>query len=69
MLWGRARSDSGHPVGVPFGESELKNVIDLFVETRQVSGGAREAYDYWVRGRALTPHVARWSILHDVLGW
>jgi len=53
---------------VPDGEVNLRSLIDLWIETRRASGEADEAYDYWVRGRALRPRVARWSVLRNVLG-
>jgi hypothetical protein len=27
---------------------------------------AEEAYDYWIRGKALTPRVPSWSVLHNI---
>jgi Na+/H+-dicarboxylate symporter/ABC-type amino acid transport substrate-binding protein len=54
---------------LPSGEDDLRRIVDLWIRTRQASGEADEAYDYWIRGKALTPHVPRWSVLGDVLGW
>jgi Na+/H+-dicarboxylate symporter/ABC-type amino acid transport substrate-binding protein len=54
---------------MPRGEVDLKNVVDLWVETRRASGDADEAYDYWIRGKALTPRSSKWSVIHNVLGW
>jgi hypothetical protein len=54
---------------LPYGELDLRNLVDLWIETRKASGEADEAYDYWVRGTALSKRSPRWSVLHDVLGW
>ena len=54
---------------VPSGELEMRNLIDLWIETREASGEAKDAYAYWIRGEALTPRVPRWSVLRNVLGW
>ena len=54
---------------LPPGELEFRNLVDLWIETRRASGEADAAYAYWVRGEALTPHVPRWSILRNVIGW
>ena len=54
---------------LPFGELDFRNLVDLWIETRRASGEADEAYEYWVRGKALATRPPRWSILHNVLGW
>ena len=54
---------------MPSGETDLRNLVDLWIETRRASGDADEAYEYWIRGTALNPRVPRWSVLRDVLGW
>jgi ABC-type amino acid transport substrate-binding protein len=54
---------------VPHGELDFRNIVNLWIETRRASGELDEAYDYWIRGRALTPRVPRWSVLNNVLGW
>jgi hypothetical protein len=54
---------------LPSGEVDLRNVVDLWIETRRASGEAEEAYDYWIRGKALTPRVPRWSVLGNIFGW
>jgi hypothetical protein len=54
---------------MPYGELELRNVVDLWIETRKASGEAEEAYQYWIRGRAFRPHEPRWSVLRNVLKW
>jgi Na+/H+-dicarboxylate symporter len=54
---------------MPSGELELRNLVDLWIETRRASGEETEAYDYWVQGKALTPRTERWSVLRNVLGW
>jgi hypothetical protein len=54
---------------LPYGELDLRNLVDLWIETRRVSGDSDEAYEYWIRGKALTPKVPRWSVLRNVLGW
>jgi ABC-type amino acid transport substrate-binding protein len=54
---------------MPHGEVDLRNLVNLWIETRRSSGDLDEADDYWIRGRALTPRTPRWSVLHNVLGW
>ena len=54
---------------LPYGELDFRNLVDLWIETRRASGEAEEAYNYWVRGRALVSRRPRWSVLRDVLGW
>jgi ABC-type amino acid transport substrate-binding protein len=54
---------------LPYSEVDFRNLVDLWIETRRVSGEADEAYNYWVRGKALTSRSPRWSILRNVLGW
>jgi ABC-type amino acid transport substrate-binding protein len=54
---------------LPYGELDFRNLVDLWIETRSASGEATEAYDYWVRGKALTSRSPRWSVLRNVLGW
>jgi ABC-type amino acid transport substrate-binding protein len=54
---------------MPHGELDLRNLVNLWIETRRSSGELDEAHEYWIRGRALTPRVPRWSVLNNVLGW
>lgn len=54
---------------VPYGESEFRNLVDLWIETRRASGALDEAYGYWIKGRALRPPTQRWSLVRDVFGW
>jgi Na+/H+-dicarboxylate symporter/ABC-type amino acid transport substrate-binding protein len=54
---------------MPHGELDLRSLVNLWIETRRSSGELDEAYEYWIRGRALTPRVPRWSVLNNVLGW
>jgi ABC-type amino acid transport substrate-binding protein len=48
---------------LPAGELELRNLVDLWIDTRRASGELEEAYGYWVEGRALTTRTPRWSLL------
>jgi ABC-type amino acid transport substrate-binding protein len=54
---------------MPEGELELRNLVDLWIETRRASGELDEAYEYWVKGRALAPRAPRWSVVRNVFGW
>ena len=54
---------------LPYGELDFRNLVNLWIETRQASGESEEAYNYWVRGRALASRAPRWSVLANVLGW
>jgi Na+/H+-dicarboxylate symporter/ABC-type amino acid transport substrate-binding protein len=53
---------------VPLGEPDLRNLVDVWIETRRASGDLDEAYAYWVRGHALTTAQPRWSLWRDVMG-
>jgi Na+/H+-dicarboxylate symporter len=52
---------------VPDGELEFKNLVDLWIETRRVNGEIDEAYDYWIRGKALVSRTPRWSVMGSLL--
>jgi len=68
----RPREATGASIVVyalPYGEHDFRNLVDIWIETRRASGESDEAYNYWIRGKALTPHTPRWSILGNVLGW
>ncbi len=54
---------------LPYGDLDFRNLVDLWIETRRASGESEEAYNYWIRGRALTSRNPRWSVLANVLGW
>ena len=54
---------------LPYGELDFRNLVDLWIETRRASGEADEAYDYWVRGKALASRTPRWSVLRNVFGF
>ena len=54
---------------VPRDAASLLNLVNSWVEVSRAAGNFDDAYAYWVRGRALTPQVARWSIGSNVLGW
>lgn len=54
---------------LPLGEPDLRNLVNVWIDTRRASGELDEAYDYWVRGRALAPRAPRWSLLRNVFGW
>jgi ABC-type amino acid transport substrate-binding protein len=54
---------------MPSGELDLRNLVDLWIETRRASGDGDDAYEYWIRGKALSPRAPRWSVLRNVLGW
>ena len=54
---------------MPAGEFELRDVVDVWIETRRASGELDNAYEYWIRGRALVTRAPRWSVISNVLGW
>jgi len=54
---------------MPGGEFELRDVVDVWIETRRASGELDNAYEYWIRGRALVTRAPRWSVISNVLGW
>jgi Na+/H+-dicarboxylate symporter/ABC-type amino acid transport substrate-binding protein len=55
--------------GMPKGELDLRNVINVWIEIREASGALDDAYTYWIRGQALQRRPPRWNVLSDVLGW
>jgi Na+/H+-dicarboxylate symporter/ABC-type amino acid transport substrate-binding protein len=64
--------DNTHAVvayAMPRDAMSLRNVVNSWVEVASAAGSFDAAYTYWVRGRALTPRGARWSIGSNVLGW
>ena len=54
---------------VPRDAASLLNLVNSWVDVTRAAGNFADAHAYWVRGRALTPQVERWSIGSDVLGW
>jgi Na+/H+-dicarboxylate symporter/ABC-type amino acid transport substrate-binding protein len=54
---------------MPDGELELRNLVDVWIDTRRASGELDNAYDYWIRGRALVSQAPRWSVISNILGW
>ena len=54
---------------VPRDAASLRNLVNTWVDVASASGAFDNAHTYWVRGRALTPQGARWSIGGNVLGW
>lgn len=55
--------------GLPPGELEWRNTVDIWIDTRKADGTTQEAFDYWVLGRALLRQEPRWSVLRNVLGF
>ena len=54
---------------VPRDAASLLNLVNSWIDVTRAAGVFADAHAYWVRGRALTPQVARWSIGSNVLGW
>lgn len=54
---------------MPRGETEWRDLINLWIETRLANGESEDANRYWIQGRGLTKREPRWSIVHNVLGW
>jgi ABC-type amino acid transport substrate-binding protein len=54
--------------GLPTGAFSFRDVVNSWIDVSRAAGLFTSAYDYWVRGKAQTPHDPRWSIGHDVLG-
>ena len=59
------------PLGYPVarGERELKGLLDQWVVLKTKDGTIERAYDHWILGRQARPHVPRWSVVRNVLGW
>jgi hypothetical protein len=54
---------------VPRDAASLLNLVNSWIDVTRALGSFADAEAYWVRGRALTPQSARWSIASNVLGW
>jgi ABC-type amino acid transport substrate-binding protein len=55
--------------GLPVGEVELRNLVNVWLDVQRAQGRLQQAYDYWVRGHAFRQQEPRWSIARNVLGW
>ncbi|WP_281400959.1 hypothetical protein [sulfur-oxidizing endosymbiont of Gigantopelta aegis] len=40
-----------------------------WITAKKYSGLIHEVNQYWVEGKGSEKSAARWSIMHDVLGW
>jgi Na+/H+-dicarboxylate symporter/ABC-type amino acid transport substrate-binding protein len=55
--------------GIPNGETELRNLIDTWIDIKRGQGAFESAQAYWIRGEGLRPRQPRWSIARNLLGW
>jgi len=59
------------PVGfmLPKGQLEYVQFINTWLKLKKDNGYQKEVYDYWILGENPQAKKARWSVMHDVLGW
>jgi polar amino acid transport system substrate-binding protein len=51
------------------GEKDFLVFMTQWIKAKKYSGLIHDANKYWVEGKGSEQHKARWSIMHDVLGW
>lgn len=47
----------------------FQRYLNSWLELQKTNKSISEMYDYWILGKARTKKEARWSIMHNVLGW
>jgi Na+/H+-dicarboxylate symporter/ABC-type amino acid transport substrate-binding protein len=50
-------------------DDALATLADTWIDLKRKDGTIDELFAHWIMGRNATPHVRRWSVLDDVLGW
>ncbi len=54
---------------LPYGEQELVNVFNAWLQLNQQEGTIKSLFDYWVQGKVEQVQPPRWSIIRNVLHW
>jgi Na+/H+-dicarboxylate symporter/ABC-type amino acid transport substrate-binding protein len=54
---------------LPPDAAELERLVGTWVRLKTDDGTKENLYDHWILGQHARKSAARWSILHDVLGW
>jgi Na+/H+-dicarboxylate symporter/ABC-type amino acid transport substrate-binding protein len=59
------------PVGfsLPKNQMEYVEFINTWLELKQENDFIQTVYNYWILGKNPKVKKARWSVMHDVLGW
>jgi hypothetical protein len=43
--------------------------VNTWIDLKRKDGTIDDLFAHWIMGRNATPHVRRWSVLDNVLGW
>ena len=54
---------------LPYGEQDLLNIFNVWLQLKQQDGTIKSLFDYWVQGKVEQVQPPRWSIIRDVLHW
>lgn len=59
------------PVGfmLPKGQLEYLQFINTWLKLKKDNGYQQKVYEHWILGENPTARKARWSVMHNVLGW
>jgi len=59
------------PVGfmLPKGQLEYVQFINTWLQLKKDNGYQQKVYDHWILGKDPQAKKARWSVMHDILGW
>lgn len=50
-------------------DDSLATLVNTWIDLKRKDGTIDELFAHWIMGRDATPHVRRWSVLDNVLGW
>jgi ABC-type amino acid transport substrate-binding protein len=59
------------PLAYPLarGEEEMARFLSAWIELKRKDGTISQLYERWILGQSARASEARWSVIHDVLGW
>ncbi len=64
---GRIRVPLAYPVRL--GETGFIAYLNTWLDLKQKDGTIETIFDHWILGKDAQPHVQRWSVIRNVLGW
>jgi ABC-type amino acid transport substrate-binding protein len=50
-------------------DDSLATLVNTWIDLKRKDGTIDELFAHWIMGHDATPHVRRWSVLDNVLGW
>jgi ABC-type amino acid transport substrate-binding protein len=50
-------------------DDSLATLVNTWIDLKRKDGTIDDLFAHWIMGRNATPHVRRWSVLDNVLGW